>query len=60
MFGREISSGGLVETENVKAPQALNLTEQVQQSSGFPTSVRSENNSSENRQLKCSWNWFAG
>lgn len=39
MFAHEISSGGLVETENERAPHAINLTEQVQESSGFPASV---------------------
>ena len=43
MFGHEISSGSLVETKNERAPQAINLTEQVQESSGFPASVWSEN-----------------
>lgn len=43
MFEHEISSGGLVETKNERAPQAINLIEQVQESSGFPASVWSEN-----------------
>ena len=43
MFEHEISSGGLVETKNERAPQAINLTEQVQESSGFPAFVWSEN-----------------
>lgn len=43
IFAHEISSGGMVETENERAPQTLNLTEQVQESSGFPASVWSEN-----------------
>lgn len=43
MFAHEISSGGLVETKNERAPQAINPTEQVQESSGFSASVCSEN-----------------